>query len=154
MSKREDVIKELKRRILAKLPTVPIVEGTGGIWGAWDKKVPVIHLFELPSVRALVKPGVYQVELQVQIEYVNKLSKQDECNTEGRAKMAVLQKAIELDERFTMNSGLKTQGKDLVTSYFCGADEIATPLPNIVDAAVLYVFRFTDVFYGYELARH
>lgn len=154
MSKREDIIEELKRRITLALPKAPIIEGTGGIWGAWDKKVPCLHLFELPTTRTLVKPGMYQIELQVQIEYVSRLNKQDACNTEGRAKMAVLQQAIELDERFTKNRNLKTQDKDLTTEYFCGADEIATPLPNIVDVAVLYVFKFTDIFYGYEKSRH
>lgn len=154
MSKREEVIVELKRRIRVKLPTVPIIEGTGGIWGVWDRKIPCVHIFELPSVRVLSKPGVYLVEFPVQIEFINKLTKQDACYTEGRTKLTILQTAIELDERFTKDRLLRTQSLDLVHTYFCGADKIAVPLPNVVDAAVLYVFKFSDTFYGYEASRH
>ena len=154
MSKREDVIAELKRRILLKFPGIPIIEGTGGIWGTWDRKVPCIHIFEQVSKKELVKPGKYFVELPIQLEFVNKLMKQDACYTEGRAKMYLLQQAIELDERFTKNKGLVTQGSDLTVEYFCGAEEIQIPLPAILDVAVLYIFRFTDVYYGYEDSRH
>jgi len=154
MNKREDIIIELKRRLSLGFPNIPLIEGTGNIWGLWDKKLPVIHLFELPSSRNLIKPGLYEIDLQVQIEFVNKLNKQDACNTEGRAKIAAMQQTIELDERFTKEKNLKTQGLDLAVRYFCGADEIATPLPNILDSAVLYIFKFTDTFYGYESSKH
>jgi hypothetical protein len=154
MAKRDEIISELQRRITAKFNGVPIIEGTGGIWGAWDRKLPCIHIFEATSKRELVKPGRYRIELPIQIEYVSKLNKQDACNSEGRAKMSILQKAIELDERFTKNKNLITEGSELVHEYFCGADEVVTPLPGIVDVAVLYVFRYSDVFYGYEASRH
>jgi hypothetical protein len=154
MSRREEVIAELRRRLLVKLPSAIIIEGTGGIWGAWDKKIPCIHLFELPSKRILTKPGIYTVELPVQIEYVVRLGRQDGCNTEGRARLLCLQQALELDERFTKDRNLRTQSIDLVISYFCGSDEITSPLPNILDAAVLYVFKYVDTFYGYEKSRH
>ena len=153
-AKREDIITELKRRLSLKFPNVPQIEGTGSVWGIWDKKLPVIHIFELPTSRKLVRPGLYEIELHIQIEYVNKMNKQDSCNTEGRAKIALMQQAIELDERFAKESKLRSQGSDLAISYFCGADEIATPLPGILDSAVLYVFRFTDTFYGYEISKH
>lgn len=154
MTKREDIVLELKRRILLKFPAIPIIEGTGGIWGAWDRKVPCVHIFEQVSKKELAKPGKYIVELPIQIEYVTRLNKQDACYTEGRAKMYSLQQAIELDERFTKNRNLITQDKDLTFEYFCGAEEIQTPLPAILDVAVLYVFKFTDSFYGYEVSRH
>lgn len=154
LPKRDSVILELRRRLLAGLGKIPIIEGNGGIWGAWDRNIPCIHIYEMPTSKDLPKPGKYQVELPVQIEYVNKLVSQTSVYTEGRTKLAQLSKVIELDERFTENFSLPTQGQDLVSSFSCVADEIMSPLPGVVDVGVIYVFKYTEVFHGYEQKRH
>jgi len=152
--KRDSIVKEVKRRLIAGLGDIPLIEGNGGIWGKWDRKIPCLHFYEMPTQKNKVKPGIYQVEWPIQIEYVSRLSRVDLVYTEGRAKLQALLKAVELDERLTENFSLPNQGKDLVDSYSCVADEIMSPMPNIVDVGVVYLFKYVDIFNGYEQFRH
>lgn len=154
LPKRDSIVIELKRRLKKGLGNISIIEGNGGIWGSWDRTLPCIHFYEMPTSKQLIKPGKYQVEFPIQLEYVNKLNSQLSVYTEGRNKLSKLEKAIELDERFTENFSLPTQGQDLVSSFSCVADEIMSPLPGVVDVGVVYVFKYTEAFHGYELKRH
>lgn len=151
--KRSLIITELKRRLLAsaQLNTPALIEGDGGVWGQWKTRLPCIHIYEMEEqleYSSRQKPGLYVKILPIQIDYISRLSKKDLIYSEGREKLADLQIAIELDERF------KNEGIDLTIDYSMSANEIIEVLPSIVHVAVLYNFRYVENHFGYEASRH
>jgi len=146
------IIIEFKRRLQLAFPEIPIYEGSGGVWGVWNQKLPCLHIFELMTVRDATNisaKGVYRVTQPIQIEYVSKLGNKSLLYTEGRAKRLVIQKAVELDMRFTQNKGLAEEGPDLLIGYHMAFDEIVEVIPNTIDCAVQYSIVYTERFFGY-----
>lgn len=154
MSKRDDILVELTRRLRSGLNNPLVVDGEGGIWGLWGGQLPCVHIFEDATQRTHPKPGVYQITLPIQIEYVSRLSSSRYVYEEGRRRLVELQTAIELDERFAQRKGLPDESGDLAISYWMTADEIVEVVDGVVDVAAIYNFVFTEQFLGYERDRH
>lgn len=148
------IIKEFKRRLWAEFPSIPIYEGSGGVWGIWNQNLPCLHIFELMTVRQSSptrNKGIYLVTQPVQIEYVSKLVDRVNMYTEGRSKKLRIQKALELDERFVQNKGVDgLEGQDLLIAYSMKFDETVEVIPNTVDCAVQYEIQYTERFFGYN----
>jgi len=150
MAKRDDLITELLRRLKSGFSGTRIYAGDGGVWGKWGRYLPVIHYYESPADQVLIKPGKYDITLPIQIEYFTRLGNKKDLFPEGREKLNELQAAIELDERFKSDD----IGNELVYTYSMVANEIVEVLDHVVGIAVIYEFKFTDVFLGYEQYRH
>jgi len=150
MSKRDDLITELIRRLKSSFVGTRIYAGDGGVWGKWGRALPAIHYYESPADMTLKRPGVYDITLPIQVEYFVRLGKKGDLFPEGREKLGELQAALELDERFKSDD----TGQELVYTYSMVANEIVEVLDHVVGVAVIYEFKFTDVFLGYEQYRH
>lgn len=157
VNRRNLIINELKRRLLVAnlVSSTSVYEGRGNVWGTWQNiPLPCIHIFEYGAQRDYIKPGLYVVTFPVQIEFVKKMTDKNLLYSEGRAMGELLRLAIELDERFTENFGTDTVGSDICIEYSEVADEVISPINDIVDSAVIYEFKFTEPMHGYELKRH
>ena len=147
---REEVSKEIKRRVHEGMGRPKMYEGDGGVWGIWGRILPAIHIYEGATEHKLIKPGLYDIILPVQIEYISRLSDITKVYEEGREKLEQLQAALELDERLRKNG----DEEELVIAYSIETTEIADVLSSVLAVAMLYNFRYTDKFLGYEPARH
>jgi len=151
MSKRDDIVNELIRRLKIQFSDVYYFQGDGGVWGSWGRQLPAIHYYEMPAGWELVKPGMYQVTLPIQLEYFTKLQSKIGLYVEGREKLEKIQQTVELDERFS--KGLTPSG-DLAYTYSMVSDEIIEVMDNLLGVGVIYEFKFTERFLGYETYRH
>lgn len=150
MGKRDEIIEELKLRLRALDPTPSaIIEGDGGIWGSWGRHLPAVHLYEQASDDEIVKRGLYQITLPIQIEYIVRLNDQSRLYEEGRLKLDQLSTAIELDERFRS----QTTDVELALTYFRTTSEIADVLDGVIGIGVIYNFIYSETFKGYECYR-
>lgn len=168
--KRDRVAAELKRRLEAALKyktgkCVRIVEGDGGMWGSWNTtSLPVVHWFEDSTAytyqEARERPGVYEVSMPVQLEYIVAVCDKQKIYQEAREALGRLRRAIELDERFAENGGIKgdfgqtVAGEELCIWYGVDATEAVEVANNTLDIAVVYTFIFTEKHLGYTKERH
>lgn len=150
MSKRDDIVNEALRRVKEGMRRPHTYEGDGGVWGIWGKSLPALHIYEGSTDHNLIKPGLYDIILPVQIEYICKLRDRRNVYREGREKLTELQTAIELDERLRQDG----DGEDLVISYSIDITEIGEVINSVLAVSVLYNFRYADNFLGYEPLRH
>lgn len=147
---REKIAKELEYRVREGMGRPHFYEGDGGVWGIWGRNIPALHVYEGATEHKLIKPGLYDIILPIQVEYISRLSDITKVYDEGREKIEQLQAAIETDERFTD----RKTGEDLAISYSIETTEIADILSSVLAVAMLYNFRYADKFLGYEPARH
>lgn len=150
---RERIVKEFKRRINIKFNNI-IYDGEAGSWGKWTREVPCFHIFELATEQNLVKPGLYQVILPIQLDYVYKVAERNLLFTLGKKMLRDVQFAVELDERFSEFQGTVDKGEDLCIQYFISNTQIVEVIPTTLVAATTYQFVFVDKFLGYESSRH
>jgi len=151
MSKRDDIVNELIRRLKLQFSNTYYFQGDGGVWGVWGRQLPAIHYYEMPASWELVKPGMYTVTLPIQIEYFTKLRLKTGLYEEGREKLEELQQAIELDERLSKEL---TPSGDLAYTYSIVSDEIIEVMDNLLGVGVIYEIKFTERFLGYQKYRH
>ena len=147
---RYEVSKEISRRVRKGMERPYTYEGDGGVWGKWGRNLPALHIYEGATEHRLIKPGLYDIILPVQIEFITRLNDITKIYEEGRERLEQLQSALELDERLQKNG----DGEELVISYSIETTEIADILSSVLAVAMLYNFRYTDKFLGYEPARH
>lgn len=150
MSKRDDIVTEMIRRLTSAFPDSYLFEGDGGVWGSWGRQLPAVHYYELTESLEQRKKGVYNVTLPIQIEYFKKMTSRNEMFTEGRATLEELQNAVELDERFA--KGL-VRGQDLAYTYSMVSNEIIEVLDSLVGVGVIYEIEYTTPFLGYGKLR-
>jgi len=144
------ISREMKRRLSQAFPSVPIYEGSGGVWGVWTQMLPCIHLFELMATYREHPRGIYTVHQPFQFEYITKLKDRINMYQEGRIKSSLVQKALELDEFLVQNKGMDNEGPALVTKFSITFQEIVEVIPNTLDCALQYELVYTDRFYGYN----
>lgn len=150
MTKRTDIADEIKRRLKTIVPApIRFVDGTGGIWGNWGRHLPAVHYYEKPDAKRIVKRGMYQVVLPVQIEYIIRLSDKSKLYDEGRIKLDQITTAIETDER--LRSSITE--KDLVIDYYATSSEIIDIMDDVLGVGIIYEFVFAEVHKGYECNR-
>ena len=147
---RSKVSKEVIRRVRKGMGRPHTYEGDGGVWGKWGRGIPALHIYEGATEHRLIKPGLYDIILPIQIEFISRLSDITKIYEEGRERLEQMQAALELDERLRENG----DEEDLVISYSIETTEIAEILSSVLAVAMLYNFRYTDAFLGYEPTRH
>ena len=118
-----------------------IYEGSGGI--AEVKDFPSVFLFEDAEDIQYNKPGMYQKELDVQIEYFHKVSDSNRVYSEGREILEAIQKAVEIDDRFS----------ETCVKYFMSANQVFELRDGVVDVVAVYKFYYVDRFLGYDPIR-
>ncbi|RLF43931.1 MAG: hypothetical protein DRN17_05410 [Thermoplasmata archaeon] len=150
MSKRDDIVNEVIRRVNKGMEKAYSFQGDGGVWGNWGRSLPALHFYEGATDHELIKPGLYDIELPMQIQYICRLSDSRKVYTEGREKLKKLQTAMELDERLRKDG----DGEELLISYGMSITEITDILDNVLAVGVVYNLRYTDKFLGYESFRH
>jgi len=160
-TQRDKLVDELLRRIKFVFgQNTRIYAGDGGIWGAWGRELPCFHYYEMPDSRKLIGNGLYDIILPIQLEYFVKLTRKAGVFEEGREKLQQIQAAIELDERFNVflnvdsnTTTIRTE-EELCIGYEMRTCEIAEILENTLGVGLIYEFRYTDKFLGYEQFRH
>ena len=150
MSKRSDIADEVIRRLKTITPApVRFVDGTGGIWGNWGRSLPAVHYYEKPDERVIVKRGMYQITMPVQIEFIIRVNNKSLMYDEGRLKLEQIISAIEIDER--LRSAVTE--KDTVIDYYSVSTEIIDIMDDVLGVGIIYEFVYADKHKGYEVRR-
>lgn len=143
MSKREDLIVELKKRIENSSGGYPltVVEGSGGLEDL--KNFPTVFLFEDREDTAYQKPGMYYKTLPIQIEFFQRLANVNDTYSEGKKILEAICTAIETDDRFN----------EICVQYSMIANQIIELRDGVVDVIVVYEFVYVDKFLGHDASR-
>jgi len=150
---RDRIIEEVIRRVLAHnaFANCIVYEGSGGVWGVWGRELPCLHIIEKESSEKIVKRGLYEIDLPIQLEYVYSIAPADRkrANKHGRLYLQYMKQALELDENLLEGINTDSLGDKLVIRYNRIATEIAEVVDDTLDVACVYNFVFAEKFLGY-----